>query len=149
MPAHRERSSSVNYGGPALVTNGDYLTIRANPLENNLAQWPDFSRSAGLFERLGAGGPSDVFYLCAARAARGFGDGFAAIILPAYLLEVGFNPFQIGIVAPAALLGSAATTLAIGYLAPRYDARTLLLICAVLMIVTDIAIPNAQQEAPR
>jgi hypothetical protein len=45
MPAHRERSSSVNYGGPALVTNGDYLTIRANPLENNLAQWPDFSRS--------------------------------------------------------------------------------------------------------
>jgi hypothetical protein len=100
MPAHRERSSSVNYGGPALVTNGDYLTIRANPLENNLAQWPDFSRSAGLFERLGAGGRSDVFYLCAARAARGFGDGFAAIILPAYLLEVGFNPFQIGIVAP-------------------------------------------------
>jgi hypothetical protein len=27
---------------PALVTNGDYQTIRANPLENNLAQWPDF-----------------------------------------------------------------------------------------------------------
>ena len=39
MPALRERSSSVNYGGPALVTNGDYLTIRANPLENNLALW--------------------------------------------------------------------------------------------------------------
>ena len=39
MPAHRERSSSVNYGGPALVTNGDYLTIRANPLENNLVLW--------------------------------------------------------------------------------------------------------------
>ena len=114
-----------------------------------MAQWPDFSRSAGLFERLGAGGRSDVFYLYAARAARGFGDGFAAIILPAYLLEIGFNPFQIGIIATAALLGSAATTLAIGYLAPRYDARTLLLICAVLRIVTDIAIPNAQQEAPR
>ena len=39
MPAHRERSSSVNYGGPALVTNGDYLTIRANPLENTLVLW--------------------------------------------------------------------------------------------------------------
>ena len=39
MPAHRERSSSVNYGGPALVTNGDYLTIRANPLEKNLVLW--------------------------------------------------------------------------------------------------------------
>src|SRR4051812_17131620 len=33
MPAYRERSSSFNYGGPALVTNGDYLTILANPLE--------------------------------------------------------------------------------------------------------------------
>ena len=36
--------------------------------------------------RLGAGSRSDTFYLYAARAARGFGDGFAAIILPAYLL---------------------------------------------------------------
>ena len=39
MPAHRERLSSVNYGGPALVTNGDYLTIRANPLEKTLVLW--------------------------------------------------------------------------------------------------------------
>ena len=75
-----------------------------------MARLPDFSRSAGFFERLGVGGRSDVFYLYAARAARGFGDGFAAIILPAYLLEIGFNPFQIGIIATAALLGSAATT---------------------------------------
>ena len=79
-----------------------------------MAQLPDLRRRAGVFERLGAGGRSDVFYLYAARAARGFGDGFAAIILPAYLLEIGFNPFEIGLVAPAALLGSAARTLAIG-----------------------------------
>ena len=105
---------------------------------------PHFGRSAGLLARLGAGGRSDVFNLYAARAARGFGDGFAAIILPAYLLELGFNPFEIGIVATAALLGSAATTLAIGYLAPRYDVRTLLLVCAVLMVLTGIAIPHVQ-----
>jgi MFS family permease len=85
---------------------------------------------------------SKVFYLYAARAARGFGDGFAAIILPAYLIEIGFDPLQIGIVATAALLGSAATTLAVGFLAPRYGRRTLLLVCAVLMIVTGVAIPN-------
>jgi hypothetical protein len=30
----------------------------------------------------------------AARAARGVGDGFAAIILPAYLLEIGFDSFR-------------------------------------------------------
>jgi MFS family permease len=87
---------------------------------------------------------SNVAYLYAARAARGFGDGFAAIVLPAYLIEAGFDPFQIGIVATAALLGSAALTLAIGFVAPRHDLRTLLLACAALMVVTGIAIPNAQ-----
>src|SRR3954449_5888912 len=105
---------------------------------------PHLGRSAGVLARLGAGGRSDVFNLYAARAARGFGDGFAAIILPAYLLEIGFNSFQIGLVATAGVLGSAIMTLAIGFLAPRYDARTLLLVCAALMVVTGIAIPNAQ-----
>jgi MFS family permease len=87
---------------------------------------------------------SDVLLLYAARAARGFGDGFAAIILPAYLIEIGFDPFQIGIVATAALLGSAAMTLAIGFLAPRYGSRALLLVCALLMVATGIAIPQFQ-----
>ena len=104
----------------------------------------DFNRAAALLERLGVAGQADVVNLYAARAARGFGDGFAAIILPAYLLEIGFNPFQIGLVATAALLGSAATTLAIGFLAPRYGLRTLLLACAALMVVTGIAIPSSQ-----
>jgi MFS family permease len=93
---------------------------------------------------LGIRARSDVFYLYAARAARGFGDGFAAIILPAYLIELGFGPFQIGLVAAAALLGSAALTLAIGLVAPRYDLRTLLLICAFLMVATGVAMPNLQ-----
>jgi MFS family permease len=88
------------------------------------------------------GGRRDIFYLYAARAARGFGDGFAAIILPAYLSELGFNPFQIGVVAAAALLGSAVLTLGIGFVAPRYDLRTLLLTCAALMIATGIAFPS-------
>ena len=52
-----------------------------------------------------------VTCLFAARALRDFGDGFAAIMLPAYLLELGFGPFQIGVVATAALLGSAAADL--------------------------------------
>jgi MFS family permease len=90
-------------------------------------------------EAHGMSAPSTIVYLYAARAARGFGDGFAAIILPAYLIEIGFNPFQIGLVATAALLGSAATTLAIGFVAPRYDLRTLLIACAALMVLTGIA----------
>ena len=82
-----------------------------------------------------------MFYLYSARAARGFGDGFAALILPAYLSALGFGPVQIGIVAAAALLGSAVLTLAIGLIAPRCDMRTLLLACAGLMIATGIAFP--------
>src|SRR6516162_6435223 len=91
--------------------------------------------------------PSDIFYLYAARGVRGFGDGFAAIILPAYLIEIGFNPFEVGLVAAAALLGSAALTLAIGFLAPRYELRTLLIACAALMVATGIAIPAFQHVA--
>jgi len=60
---------------------------------------------------------SDVHLQCAARAARRFGDGFAIIILPAYLSQLGFGPFQIGLVASAPLLGTAIVTLAIGFLA--------------------------------
>jgi MFS family permease len=107
-----------------------------------MLQLPHFNR--GVLDGLGLAGRADVVCLYAARAARGFGDGFAAIILSAYLLEIGFDPFQIGLVATAALLGSAATTLAVGFLAPRYDLRTLLLACAALMVVTGIAIPSLQ-----
>ena len=91
--------------------------------------------------------PSDIFYLYAARGVRGFGDGFAAIILPAYLIEIGFNPFEVGLVAAAALLGSAALTLAIGFLAPPYELRTLLIVCAALMVATGIAFPSLQHVA--
>ena len=101
-------------------------------------------RAALTYKGLPVEARSDVFYLYAARAARGFGDGFAAIVLPAYLIEIGFNPFQIGLVATAALLGSAALTLVIGFVAPRYELRTLLLTCAMLMVLTGIAIPSVQ-----
>jgi MFS family permease len=83
--------------------------------------------------------PPETVYLYAGRAARGIGDGFAFIILPAYLSELGFDPLQIGVVATAALLGSAATTLTVGFLAARYDLRNLLLIAAAVMALTGLA----------
>ena len=46
-----------------------------------------------------------------ARGVRGFGDGFAIIILPAYLTAIGYDPVEIGIVATASLLGTALLTL--------------------------------------
>ena len=73
-----------------------------------------------------------------------FGDGFAVIILPAYLSEIGFDALQIGIVATAALLGTAAATLLIGHLGARHDIRNLLLLGAAFMIASGILFPNAQ-----
>ena len=57
----------------------------------------------------------EELYIYAARAARGFGDGFSIIILPAYLTEIGFDPFRVGVLTTGALLGTAATTLAAGF----------------------------------
>ena len=84
---------------------------------------------------------AEINLLYAARGIRGFGDGFAVIILPAYLSAIGYDPVQIGIVAAAALLGSAVLTLAVGLLAPRHDLRKLLLVAAGVMIGTGIAFP--------
>jgi MFS family permease len=87
----------------------------------------------------------DIFVLFAARGVRGFGDGFAIIILPAYLSAIGFSPGQIGVVASASLLGTALFTLAIGLFAPRHDLRNLLLGGAALMAGTGLAFPNFDQ----
>jgi len=90
---------------------------------------------------------SNVFLLYAARGVRGFGDGFAIIILPAYLTALGFDPIQIGFVATASLLGTSLLTLAIGFIAPRHDLRTLLLLGAGLMACTGLAFPNFEHLA--
>jgi MFS family permease len=82
-----------------------------------------------------------IVLIYAARALRGFGDGFAIILLPVYLTIIGHGPAEIGIVATAALLGSAATTLAVGILARHHQLRTLLLLGAGLMVLTGIALP--------
>ena len=90
------------------------------------------------------GRPSSTTLLYAARAARGFGDGFAVIILPAYLTELGFSPFLVGIVATSALFGTAVMTLAVGYFASRFDLRNLLLVSALTMIATGVAFSNVE-----
>src|SRR3954466_9297964 len=90
---------------------------------------------------------SSILVLYAARGVRGFGDGFAVIILPAYLTAIGYDPVQIGIVATAALLGTALLTLCTGMIAARYDLRTLMIAGAGLMALTGLAYPNAEQFA--
>jgi MFS family permease len=99
-----------------------------------------------LLRRVGAAthaaAPIRAIYL--ARAVRGFGDGFAVILLPVYLTAIGYGPAEIGLIATVALLGSAATTLGVGYLSRRFDLRTLLLAGALLMTLTGLALPALQ-----
>jgi MFS family permease len=78
-------------------------------------------------------------YLLAARALRDFGDGFVAVLLPVYLLALGFTALEVGVIATTALLGSALLTIAVGFLGARYDHRQLLLAAAALMTATGVA----------
>jgi MFS family permease len=73
-----------------------------------------------------------------ARALRAFGDGFVTIVLPAYLLALGYGELQIGIVSTATLLGSAFTTLAVGRWGGRMPMRRLLLAAATLMVTAGL-----------
>ena len=82
-------------------------------------------------------------YVCLARAVRDFGDGFVAVLLPAYLTTLGFGPFEVGIVASVALLGSAILTLAVGHLGVRIDQRALLILAAILMTLSGLAFAAA------
>jgi MFS family permease len=84
---------------------------------------------------------SDISLLYAARGLRGFADGFAVIVLPAYMSAIGYGSIDIGIVAAASLAGSAVLTLAVGLIAPRHDLRHLLLLAAGLMVATGLAFP--------
>jgi MFS family permease len=70
---------------------------------------------------------------------RAFGDGFVSVLLPLYLLGLGLDELQIGAVATATLVGSAALTLLVGLVAHRYHVRPLLLGASVLMAATGAA----------
>jgi MFS family permease len=92
--------------------------------------------------------PPDILCLYGARGLRGFGDGFAILILPVYLTAVGFSPLEIGVVASASLLGTAAVTLLTGFFAPRFELRSLFFAGAGLIILTGLIFPVAETLAP-
>jgi len=85
--------------------------------------------------------------LLLARALRDFGDGYVAILLPVYLGGLGFSTVEIGLIATAALLGSALLTLAIGLIGGRHDLRRLLILAAALMAITGVAFSLAEHLA--
>ena len=76
--------------------------------------------------------------LLAARGLRAAIDGCVSIILPAYLVLLGYDALQVGVLATATLLGSALLTLAVGFSGARLAARTLLLSACLLVSLTGL-----------
>src|SRR5258707_12045219 len=79
------------------------------------------------------GTSADAVRVLAARGVRAFGDGFVALLLPIYLVELGFSALAIGAIVTSTLIGTAILTLGVGWIANRYSRRLLLLIAAVLV----------------
>ena len=72
------------------------------------------------------------------KALRAFADGYVAVLLPAYLLALGFGQFDVGVLSTATLAGSALATLAVGAIGHRWPSRRLLRAAALLMAATGL-----------
>jgi MFS family permease len=81
---------------------------------------------------------SSIQRILLAKGLRGFADGFVSLLLPVYLLQLGFTPFQVGVIATTTLLGSGISTLTVGMQAWRFHYRTWLLAASVLMAGTGV-----------
>ncbi|PLP99464.1 MFS transporter [Cupriavidus pauculus] len=87
---------------------------------------------------LPSGIDTSVAPILVGRALRGFCDGFIAVLLPAYLLGLGFGQFVVGLLSSATLIGSASSTILVGLIGKRFPQRRLLMLAAVLMAATGL-----------
>ncbi|MFN8558411.1 MAG: MFS transporter [Dehalococcoidia bacterium] len=85
-----------------------------------------------------ASATADAGLLLAARALRGFADGFVSVLLASYLTGLGFSPVQVGAITTGTLLGSAALTLLAGLAGHRLRRRAVLLGACALMAATGL-----------
>lgn len=74
----------------------------------------------------------------AAKGLRAFGDGYVSLLLPAYLLELGRSPLEVGLIATVTLAGSGVMTLGVGLHAYRFHYRAVLLVATALMAGTGL-----------
>jgi MFS family permease len=94
------------------------------------------------------GKPSEAGLLLAGRGIRAFADGFIAILLPVYLLALGYDTLHVGILSTATLLGSALATFAVGRWGHKFHHRRLLLGASLLMAGTGLAFAGLSDFAP-
>jgi MFS family permease len=71
-----------------------------------------------------------------------------AVVMPAYLLMLGFDAVHVGVLTTATLLGSASLTLIVGFKAHAAPLRAMLLGMAALMAATGIGFAAVQEFWP-
>src|SRR5436305_5111561 len=89
-----------------------------------------------------------VYRLLIAKGLRAFGDGYVSLLLPLYLLQLGWGPLQVGMLVTATLFGSGMLTLLVGLHAYRYHYRALLLAASALMVATGLGFATVTQFWP-
>jgi MFS family permease len=90
----------------------------------------------------------DALRILAARGLRAFADGFVALLLPIYLVDLGFSSLAIGTLVAGTLIGTALLTVWVGWVAHRHSLRRMLLAAAVLMTATGLGFAVARDFWP-
>lgn len=80
----------------------------------------------------------DASVLVATRGVRAFADGLVSVVLPSYLVLLGFDGLHVGAIVTGTLVGSAALTLAVGLRGHRLRRIRLLRMVALVMIATGL-----------
>ena len=97
---------------------------------------------------LPASATPDAARLVTTRAARGFADGIASVLLASHLIRLGFSALEVGAIVTATLLGSAALMLAVGLAGHRWPRRAVLLAASALMFLTGLGFFEATRFWP-
>jgi MFS family permease len=91
---------------------------------------------------------TDAKRIVIAKGLRAIGDGYVTIVLPAYLLGLGYSGFEVGALMTATLLGSAIMTLLAGLITARFGDKRPLLAASGLMIFTGLGFAGLQSFWP-
>jgi MFS family permease len=81
---------------------------------------------------------ADARRLVFARSLRAIGDGYVSVLLPAYLILLGYHSVDVGVLTTATLVGSSGLALLSGRMVSRWGHRRPLLAASLLMIATGL-----------
>ena len=94
------------------------------------------------------GAQPDARRLLIGKGLRAYTDGLVSIVLPVYLLHLGYGAFEVGAIVTSTLLGSALLTVLIGLFGHQFPGRRLLLCACLLMAATGIAFATIHKFWP-